>query len=73
MAKQKGTPVKRDKGSPKIEVVEYYVVPNGQRWDVERDDTFTGSFAYDKYTAIGLATTGAQRDQHNEREVMVCI
>jgi hypothetical protein len=53
--------------------VEYHVVPNGKRWDVERDDTFTGSFAYDVHTAVGLATAAAQRDQHNGIDVMVCV
>ncbi len=33
--------------------VEYHIVPNGRRWDVERDDSFIGSFAYDVNTAIG--------------------
>ena len=56
-----------------IPLVEYHVVPNGQRWDVERDDMFIGSFAYDVHTAIGLATAAAQRDHHNGTEVMVCV
>jgi hypothetical protein len=54
-------------------IVEYHVVPNGPRWEVERDDAFTGSFAHDAHTAIGLATAAAQRDQHNGLSVMVCI
>jgi hypothetical protein len=54
-------------------LTEYHVVPNGSRWDVERDDTFTGSFAYDVDTAIGLAVSAAQGDQHNGLEVMVCV
>jgi hypothetical protein len=53
--------------------VEYQVVLNGQRWDVERDDAFTGSFAYDVNTAIGLATAAALRDKHNGFDVSVCV
>jgi hypothetical protein len=64
----------RHKGAVKrIPLTEYHVVPNGQRWDVERDDAFIGSFAYDVNTAIGLATAAAQRDQHNGLDVMVCV
>ena len=58
---------------PRPAPVEYHVVPNGKRWDVERDDTFIGSFAYDVHTAIGLATAAAQRDHHNGLDVMVCV
>jgi hypothetical protein len=58
---------------PRILLTEYHVVPTGQRWDVERDDMFTGSFAYDVDTAIGLAIGAAQRDQHNGLDVMVCV
>jgi hypothetical protein len=54
-------------------LVEYHVVPTGKRWDVERDDAFIGSFAYDVHTAIGLATSAAQRDLHNGLDVMVCV
>ena len=57
----------------RVPLVEYHVVPNGKRWDVERDDMFTGSFAYEVNTAIGLATAAAQRDQHNGMSVMVCV
>jgi hypothetical protein len=57
----------------RVPLVEYHVVPNGKRWDVERDDMFTGSFAYEVNTAIGLATAAAQRDQHNGISVMVCV
>jgi hypothetical protein len=50
----------RVKGRVKrIPLTEYHVVPNGKRWDVERDDAFNGSFAYDMNTAIGFAITGA--------------
>jgi hypothetical protein len=53
----------RRKGNvQRVPLVEYHVVPNGKRWDVERDDAFTGSFAYEVHTAIGLATAAAQRD-----------
>ena len=54
-------------------LVEYHVVPNGARWDVERDDAHTGSFSYNVHTAIGLAVSAAQRDQHNGVDVMVCV
>ena len=54
-------------------LTEYHVVPNGQRWDVERDDMFTGSFAYDEHAAVGLATAAAQRDRDNGLDVMVCV
>lgn len=57
----------------RVPLVEYHVVPNGKRWDVERDDAFIGSFAYDVHTAVGLATAAAQRDQHNGLDVMVCV
>jgi hypothetical protein len=55
-----------------VPLVEYHVVPDRERWDVERDDTFTGSFAYDVHTAVGLATYAAQRHQHKGLDVMVC-
>jgi hypothetical protein len=51
----------------------YHVVPNGKRWDVERDHAFTGSFAYEVHTAIGLAATQAQRDVHNGLNATVCV
>ena len=57
----------------RLPLVEYHVVPNGKRWDVERDDAFSGSFAYEVNTAIGLAISAAQRDQHNGSDVMVCV
>jgi hypothetical protein len=56
-----------------VPLVEYHVVPNGKRWDVERDDAFIGSFAYNLNTAIGLATAAAQRDHHSGVDVMVCV
>jgi hypothetical protein len=63
------------KKKPKAVPVEYHVVPEdgGRRWNVERDDAFTGQFAYEVNTAIGLATAAAQRDQHNGLEVTVCV
>lgn len=54
-------------------VIEFHVVPQGDRWDVERDDMFTGSFAHNVHVAIGLAVAAAQRDYHNGEEVMVCV
>jgi hypothetical protein len=52
---------------------EYHVVPNGKRWDIERDHAFTGSFAYEVPTAVGLATAEAQRDLHNGVGAIVCV
>ena len=52
---------------------EYHVVPDGERWNVERDDAFTGEFAYDVNVAIGLATASALRDKHNGLDVSVCV
>jgi hypothetical protein len=76
LAVKKGKAGKSNRGRQeelKALPVEYHVVPNGERWDVERDDTFVGSFAYDVHTAIGLATAAAQRDHHNGLDVMVCV
>jgi hypothetical protein len=61
------------RAAPKEGLIEFRVVPNGKRWDVERDGAFTGAFAYEVNTAIGLATAAAQRDQHNGLDVMVCV
>lgn len=72
-------PAPRKKAPPrtaptrKAAAVEYHIVPNGRRWDVERDDTFTGSFAYDMNVAIGVAIADAQRDRHNGESVSVCV
>jgi hypothetical protein len=64
----------RKKIAPSKPVVrEYRVIPNGKRWDVERDHTFTGSFAYEFHTAVGLATAEAQRDAHNGLDATVCV
>lgn len=57
----------------RIALIEFHVVPNGDRWDVERDDTFTGAFSYNVHVAIGLAVAAAQRDYHNGEDVMVCV
>lgn len=73
MTKKKTVTARRTGTVKRLPLTEYHVVPNGKRWDVERDDAFTGSFAYDVNTAIGLAIAGAQRDQHNGLEVMVCV
>jgi hypothetical protein len=61
------------KGEPTTHHIEYHVVPNGDRWDVERDDCATGSFAYNVHTAIGLAIAAAQRDQNSGIDVKVCV
>ena len=74
MASKAKVPPRKRKGTiARMLTAEYHVVPNGQRWDVERDDVFMGSFAYDVHTAVGLAIAAAQRDQHNGMDVMVCI
>ena len=39
----------------RIPLIEYHVVPNGRRWDVERADACIGAFFYDGHTAIGIA------------------
>lgn len=54
-------------------LVEFHIVPNGDRWDVERDDTFTGAFAYDVNTAIGLAISAAHTVHDAGVDVMVCV
>ena len=54
-------------------LVEFHVVPNGVRWDVERNDAFTGSFAYEVNTAIGLAISAAHTEHGEDVDVMVCV
>jgi hypothetical protein len=56
----------------RLSITEYHVVPNGKRWDVERDDAFVGSFAYEVNIAIDWAVSAAQRD-HKGLDVMVCV
>jgi hypothetical protein len=58
---------------PRPALVEYHVVQDGKRWNVERDATYTGSFAYEVNTAIGLATSAALRDRHNGFDASVCV
>jgi len=66
--------VKAAKGARfKAAHLEYHIIPDGERWHVERDDAYTGSFAYDVNTAIGLATAAALRDKHNGLDVSVCV
>jgi len=68
-------PKRRDTGNGTSQriTVEYHVIPNGDRWDVERNDAFTGQFACEVNTAIGLATASAQRDQNNGANASVCV
>jgi hypothetical protein len=73
MADRRKNPARKKTAPVKPVVREYRVVPNGKRWDVERDHTFTGSFAYEVHTAIGLATAEAQRDVHNGLDATVCV
>lgn len=63
------------KKKSKAATVEYHVVPEDgeQRWNVERDDAFTGQFAYEVNTAIGLATAAAMRDTHSGADASVCV
>jgi hypothetical protein len=74
MARMGKTKPVRQKGRvQRTLLTEYHVVSNGRRWDVERDAMFTGSFAYDVLTAVGLATTAAMSDQQSGLDVMVCV
>jgi hypothetical protein len=66
-------PARRRGTVAKISVREYQVVPHAERWEVERDGAFTGAFAHDMQTAIGLAMSEAQRDKHNGIEATVCL
>jgi hypothetical protein len=59
--------------APKQVMIEYHVVPNGNRWDVERDGTFTGAFAHEVNTAIGIATAAAQSEQPDGVSVIVSV
>jgi hypothetical protein len=52
---------------------EYHIVPEGDGWIVERDDTVTGLFSYSRQEAITLALPMALRDTHNGLDVMVCV
>lgn len=45
-----------------VSLVDYHVVPHDERWDVERDDTFTGQFSRDVNVAIGLAIASARQE-----------
>lgn len=56
-----------------VTLVEFHVVPNGTRWDIERDAAFTGSFAHEVNTAIGLAVAAAHREHDEGVDVMVCV
>lgn len=51
-------------------VIEYHVVPHAGRWEVERDDAFTGQFAPDARIAVDLAIAAAQRERSG---AIVCI
>ena len=74
MAERRKNPARRKTAATGKSIVrEYRIVPNGKRWDVERDHTFTGSFAHDVHTAIGLATAEAQRDVRNGLDATVCV
>jgi hypothetical protein len=72
-AKKAQAPKRRTGKVARSIVVEFHVVPNGTRWDVERDDAFPGQFANEVNTAIGLATAAALRDQQNGADASVCV
>lgn len=62
------------KSKPKTsKKIEYHVVPEGRRWNVERDEASTGQFAFEVNTAIGIAIHEAQRDHHNGLDATVCV
>jgi len=50
--------------------VEYHVVPHAGRWEIERDDAFTGRFAHEAGTAVSLAIAAAEREPG---DAIVCI
>lgn len=52
--------------------VEYHVVPDGQR-RVERNDAFTGQFAYVVNAAFGFATAAPMCAQRSGTEASVCV
>lgn len=56
----------------KIYDIEFSIVWNATRrsFDIERDGKYTGSFAKDKNTAVGLATRAAHFDN---REGKTCV
>jgi len=48
--------------SERAGAIEYHVVPHGGRWEIERDDAFTGQFAHAPGAAIDLAIAAALRE-----------
>ena len=63
MEDRRKNPARKGSSSPiRPPIREYHVVPNGRRWDVHRLNAFIGAFAYDRDTAIGMATAEAKRD-----------
>ena len=55
------------------EYVEYHIVPNGDRWDVERDATFLATVVDSLATAISVAVVAAHRDLQAGASAMVCV
>jgi hypothetical protein len=53
--------------------VEYHIVPNGDRWDVERDSTFLATVVVSLPAAIAVAVEAAHRDLQNGAQAMVCV
>jgi len=52
---------------------EYHIVPEGDGWVVEYDDTVTGLFSYSRQEAITLSLPSALRDLHRGLDVIVCV
>jgi hypothetical protein len=73
MAERRKNPARRKSEPPAGLVRSYHVVPTGRRFEVERDGMFSGAFAYDVHTAIGIATIEANRDVHNGLVASVCV
>jgi len=53
--------------------VEYHIVPNGDRWDVERDDAFLATVVDSLPMAISVAVAAAHRDLQGGAQAMVCV
>ena len=53
--------------------VEYHIVPNGDRWDVERDAAFLATVVDSLPMAISVAVAAAHRDLQGGASAMVCV
>jgi hypothetical protein len=63
----------RASATNKPTIREYLLVLHGRRWDVQRNNVFTGAFAYELDVAIGLATAEAKRDTAYGMYALVCV